>query len=386
MSIAPYTYRMPVEVVFGEGCIGSLEERLHGLGRKPFVVAGMRSARELGLLERIERAFPSAVVFEGVDENPGTTVCDNGAMQCRAAECDCVAAIGGGSPMDAAKAIAGLARNDGRCVDHLGRGAFPNGALPILAVPTTAGSGSEVTPYAVLINDDTGRKATIGSPALFPRIALLDPALTVSLPRSVTVNTGLDALSQAMEGIVSNKANPAAEPLALEAIRIVREALPNAAERPGDLEARGKMLHGAMLAGCVIAQTGTTLVHGMGYWLTLECGVPHGLANALLLTPLFQHNAAVHPQRVARIAEALGHPCAPEPASAREAIATALHELLRDLEVSPAAADHGVDAAKLPQFAREIAEDPYRFRNQPGELDEAACLRLLEQACEGKAA
>lgn len=381
--IPPYTYRMPVEVVFAEGCAGQLVERTKRLGRRPLVVAGMQSARKLGLVDALVGAFPDAVVFEGIDENPGTGICDEGAAQCRQAACDCVVAIGGGSPMDAAKAIAGLALHEGPCVDFIGRDTFPNGALPILAVPTTSGSGSEVTPYAVLVNDATRQKATIGADCLFPRTALLDPALTLKLPRAVTVNTGLDALSQAMEGIVSNKANAAADVMAFEAIRLVCDALPIAVERPDDLPARGCMQHAAMLAGCVIAQTGTTLVHGMGYPLTMECGIAHGLANALLLTPLFQHNAAVHPGRVARIAEAMGHPCAPNPESAGKAIAAALHALLHRLGVSPAAASHGAHAGQLASFATAIAADPYRFRNQPGTLDESSCLRLYEQAYEG---
>ena len=381
--VPPYTYRMPVEVIFGEGCIESLAKHIGRLGGRPFVVAGMNSARALGVIDRITEAFPDAICFEGIDENPGTGICDVGAVLCGEAGCDCVVAIGGGSPMDAAKAIAGLALHAGPCVDFLGRDTFPNGALPILAIPTTAGSGSEVTPYAVLVNDAKHRKATLGSDCLFPRIALLDPALTVPLPRSVTVNTGLDALSQAMEGILSNTANAMADGLAFEAIRILHEALPVVVEQPGDVAARGRVQHAAMLAGCVIAQTGTTLVHGMGYYLTLECGIAHGLANALLLTPLFQHNATVHPGRVARIAEIMGHPCAAKPDSAGRAIAAALHALLHRLEVSPAASSHGVHAAQLPEFARDLASDPYRFRNQPGELDEAGCLALFEQAYEG---
>jgi len=374
---------MPVEVVFGEGSIERLEECIGRLGRKPIVVAGMRSARALGLIDRIAQAYPGAVIFDGVDENPGAGICDAGAAKCREAGCDCVVAIGGGSPMDAAKAIAGLALHEGPCADYLGRDTFPNGALPILAVPTTAGSGSEVTPYAVLVNDATNHKATIGADCLFPRVALLDPALTLELPREVTINTGLDALSQAMEGIVSNKANAKADILAFEAIRILRKTLPVVAARPDDLDARGRMLHASMLAGCVIAQTGTTLVHGMGYYLTMESGIAHGLANALLLTPLFQHNATVHPGRVTRIAEAMGHPCAALPESAGRAVAAAVHALLHRLEVSPAASAHGLHAAQLPAFAKDIAAEPYRFRNQPGDLDENACLKLYEQAYEG---
>lgn len=378
-----YQYHLPTCIHFEPGAANALGDHAAAVGKRPFVVAGMRSARALGLIDRVVAAFPDAVLFEGVDENPTDTVCDEGAALCREAGCDSVIALGGGSPIDAAKAIAGLALHDGPCAGFFGRDTFPNGALPLLAVPTTAGAGSEVTPYAVLVHAAADQKATIGSACLFPRVAVLDPDLTLALPRTITINTGLDALAQAMEGIVSVKANPVAEIMAFEAIRIIHRWLPVAADEPDDRTARANMLHAAMLAGCVIAQTGTTLVHGMGYYFTLASGVAHGMANALLLTPLFQHNATVVPGKVARIAEALGHPCDARPESAGRAVAAGVHALLHRMRVSPAAGDAGVHADQLAEFAEQLAGEPYRFRNQLGTLDEADCLRLFKQAYHG---
>ncbi len=376
----PYRWSMPTEVVLEADCLNRLREFGCSLGRKPLVITGRHSARASGALERVLAQYPGAEVFDAVEENPCDATCDRAAALCRNAGCDMLVAIGGGSPMDVAKAVAGLALNPGACADYFSRERFVNGALPIIAIPTTSGTGSEVTPYSVIIDSATGAKRSIRMQCLFPRVALLDPLLARSMPRSVTANTGLDALSQAMEGMASRHPTPVGDLMALEACRIIRRWLPVAVADGGDAEARTYMLHAAMLSGCIIAQSGTTLVHGMGYLYTTRCGIPHGLANALLLTPLFQFNARHIPGKVAALAEALGFPCAPEPESARAAIGEALHAILSDCGVSPAAKDSGVDGRLLPGFADEVAADPYRFRNQVGELDSKQVQALYEAA------
>jgi len=356
---------MPVEIVFGAGSLDTLGEQVKPYGRKPLIVTGQHSARASGALSRVLAQCPEAVVFEGVAENPTERQCDEGAGHCRSSGCDCVVAIGGGSAMDAAKAIAGLARNPEPCAHYLATGSFEQPPLPIVAIPTTAGTGSETTPYAVIVDSNARCKRTIRG--LFPSLALLDPVLAAHMPRHVTVNTGLDALSQAMEGLVSKRATPLGDELALAVCRIVREWLPRSADEPDNLEARGWMLYAAMLSGCVIAQSGTTLVHGMGYYFTLHFGVAHGLANALLLIPLFQYNAQADPGKVAAIAAALGCPADPSPDSAREAVTEALRNLFRRLRLSEAARDAGVEESALRRFAEDIVPDRSRFRNQPGD-------------------
>lgn len=382
-AVQPFRYLVETEIVFAHGCFEQVGDQVRRFGTRPLIVAGVNSARAAGTLDFLLAQLPGSVVFEGVDENPDTAVCQAGAAACREAGCDCVLAIGGGSPIDAGKAIAGLAVNYGPCGSFFGADTFPNGALPLIAVPTTAGTGSEVTPYSVLVDPQQKTKRTISGRALFPRVALLDPALTMTMPRRVTIATGLDALSQAMEGIVSKKSTPIGDALALDAIRRIKEFLPRAVHcGETDIEARAQMLYASMLAGCVIAQSGTTLVHGMGYHYTLECGVSHGLANGLLLAPLFRHNAQCEPKRVERICAALGHP----PDSARDLparAAAAVREVFSAIDVSHAAKDHGVAASQLEGFAARVAGDPYRYRNQIGEITEKRILEFYRQSFEG---
>ncbi len=360
-----FRMHVPTEVLFGAGVVDRLAEVAGRYGRRPLLVTGRHAARETGLLDRVLRQVPEAVLFDQVEENPATATCAAGAARARENHCDVVVALGGGSPMDAAKGIAVLANNPGPFGAWFGA-PLPGNCLPIVAVPTTAGTGSEVTPYAVLVNEDEAAKRTLAGDALFPRAALLDPELTLTLPRATTIATGLDALSQAMEGIVSRKATPYTDFLGLECCRIVREWLPRAAAHGGDIDARAHMLYAALLSGIVIAHTGTTLVHGMGYCLTLEFGIAHGLANGVLLAPVFEYNAGHLPQKVAAIAGALGQPVAATPDAAGTAVRAALVALFHDLGQSPAAKDAGADAARLEQCAQTVCGDRGRFKNQPG--------------------
>ncbi len=380
-----HTFHMPTRIIFGNGEASRLAAHCAILGRRPLVVTGRRSARATGLLDRVLAQFPEAAVFEAVEENPGTAVCEDGARLCREAGCDFVLALGGGSPMDAAKVMAVLARNDVSCGELFGSDKYRNTPLPIAAVPTTAGTGSEVTPYSVLVDPVSGMKKTVKGTGLFPVVAVLDPEVTVPMPPAITVATGLDALSQAMEGFVSNASTPAGDALALEACRLVRRCLPVAAREPDNLDARGGMLQAAMLSGVVIAHSGTTVIHGMGYYYTLRFGLAHGLANGLLFPAVFAFNARHLPAKVAALADALG--LKPASDAGPEALARRIHggltDFLREVGVSPAAADHGVDASMLAGFAEELAQDPYRFRNQPGTLDAPRLLALFQASHRG---
>jgi len=372
---------VPTRIVFGPGVFDALAEHSKSLGSRPLLVTGKNSARRIGALDRALVQLEHASVFDAVEENPGTSTCERGAELCRQLGCDHVIAIGGGSPMDAAKVIAGLAVNKGSCADHFGSGGLQDGALPVIAVPTTAGTGSEVTPYAVLVDETVKTKRTITSKALFPRVTLLDPDLTKTMPREVTIHTGLDVLSQVMEGMVSKKSTPMGDALALDACRRVREFLPRAARHGEDMEARAEMLYASMLSGCVIAQSGTTLVHGMGYYYTLECGVAHGLANGLLLTPVFRYNAHHAPDKVSALVASLG---GSPLATVEGQIVGVLHDLFRELEISPAAKDHGVPRDRLEAFAAEVASDPYRYRNQIGDVTEALIYEFYEKSYTGQ--
>lgn len=378
-------FYMPTDVSIGVGCVDRLAS-CRSLGKRPLVLCGSRSARASGALDAVLRQLPDAVVLEGFPENPETAVCEAYAAQARSAGVDWVVAVGGGSVIDGAKAIALLVPNGGLCDDYFDAPTLAHAPLPLVVLPTTAGTGSETTPYAVLVDSTLRKKKTLKHPGLFPRMALLEPGFTVALPPDVTVATGLDALSQAMEGMVSLKSMPTGDVIALEICRLIHRHLPRVWDAPDDLEAREGMLQAAMLSGIVIAQSGTTLVHGMGYYYTLEYGIAHGAANALLLPPVFHENARYVPEKVAALAGALGHVGAPEPAAAAASIVNALYELYAKVDFSPAAADHGVPGHTAARMARDIIQEPYRFKNQVGDWDETAVEALYSASNRGRIA
>ena len=328
---------LPTEVVFGEGASRGIGAHARACGTSALLVAGASSGVASGAFDRIlpslESAGVAVRVYDGVTPNPACPVLSEGADIARSFGADVIIGVGGGSPLDVAKGIAILVTNDGPPERYFSEAPARN-PLPILAVPTTAGTGSEVTPYAVIIDDSQGgpRKKSIRHPSLFPRVAIVDPELTCSMPASVTADTGMDALSHAFEGMLSTRRNPAATRIAMESIRLVLRHLRQAFDTPNDADARAGMSAAALLAGVVIAQTGTELIHAMGYALTVDFGVPHGRANAMLIPPVVR---LYSPSDVLGwVCKALGGTRVSDKRTG-EFIAREIDELIRDVEIQP---------------------------------------------------
>ncbi len=279
-----FCYYMPTKVICGRDCIAEHGALLKELGRSALIVTGKSSAKNGALddvLSALEHNGQTATVYDRVTPNPTVACVREGVALLKSAGADCIVAIGGGSPMDAAKAMATLAVQE-RTDDEIFAGGYEARALPMAHVPTTAGTGSEVTPYAILTNDAKQTKTSITSPAMFPRFAFLDGKYMERLPVVTTVNTALDAFSHAVEGMLSRQATPLSNALAAESLRILYPLLKKTSG-PLTAEERDALLYASMLAGMTIAQSGTTAVHGMGYYLTYFYDVDHGRANGLLL-------------------------------------------------------------------------------------------------------
>jgi alcohol dehydrogenase class IV len=279
-----FTFYLPTRIAFGRGSLSRLGEEAARLGDKCILVTGRSFAKRSGYLktavEIIEESGLRVTVFDQVEPNPSTEVVYRGAEEGRRTGCNLVIALGGGSAMDAAKGIAFLLKSSASLEESFA----PNEvyeALPMIAIPTTCGTGSEVTRYAVLTNVWKKRKEVLLGNPLMPRVALADADLLNSLPRDLVAYTGFDALSHAVEAYLSKESMPLSDFFALEAMRTI---LGNIVEAVGGVaEARENMLYASMLAGMAINCAGTVAVHGMGYYLTNYHGVHHGLANAVLL-------------------------------------------------------------------------------------------------------
>jgi alcohol dehydrogenase class IV len=303
-----FNFFIPTQVYFGEDCIRNNAGELTRWGKKALIVTGRNSARVSGALGDVTAALDAGGVawelFDKVEENPTMAAVEAGGEAARRFKPAVVIAIGGGSPLDAAKAIAVLAVND-IGADKLFAGGFA-APLPIVAVPLTAGTGSEITQYSILTDPERRTKRGFASPAIFPRVAFLDARYTLSQSWTVTVNSAVDALSHSVEGYLANRATPLTDCLALDGLRAFGAVRASLATGHLSLAEREQLLYASLLGGIVIVHTGTTAVHAMGYSLTYFREVPHGRANGLLLAEYLRYDAAVAPQRVAAVLEAVG--------------------------------------------------------------------------------
>jgi alcohol dehydrogenase class IV len=286
---------MPTKVFLGKDCIIDNAVQMKALGKKAFIVTGKSSAKN-GALACVQTALQTSGiaynVFDRILSNPSIELVREAAKIAREEGADFIIGIGGGSPMDAAKAIAVLAVNE---IDDttLFSGPYPHPVLPVVAVPTTAGTGSEVTQYSILTDDQQETKSSIANEVIFPKIAFLDASYTQNLPSHVTINTAVDALSHAVEGYLSAKATSTSSMLAAESMTILGQCL-KVLDGKVDFEVREQLLYASMLAGMVIAHTGTTALHSMGYSLTYFRDIDHGRANGLLMYEYLEFIAAQH--------------------------------------------------------------------------------------------
>jgi len=257
------------------------------------LVTGKNSAKASGafsdVVEVLEEYGIDYEIYDRVANNPSLENVKEGGEAARKFDADFIIGIGGGSPLDASKAVAVLATNDIEPVD-LYKNVFENKPLPIIAIPTTAGTGSEVTPYSILTRDDMKTKKSFGNEDTFPAVAFIDARYTESMSYETTVDTALDAFTHALEGYLGRRSTPVSDILAVEAIRIFGECLENLLNNKFDYDVREKLLYMSMLGGMVISHTGTTIIHGMGYSLTYFKDIPHGRANGMLVREYLKYN------------------------------------------------------------------------------------------------
>lgn len=306
-----FSYYLPTRILCGADCVKKHGDLFSGLGTRAFVMTGRSSAEKNGSLADLSEALGSRgipwVHYNRVSPNPSLTEVREAAAEARAAGADFVVALGGGSPMDAAKAVAVLAAGEVSDGELLSLRRFDR-VLPLAAVPTTSGTGSEVTPYSILTNDALQTKSFLNSDQVYPRYAFLDARYTMDLPRGITAATVVDALSHAVEGYLAVRAIPPGKLLALESLRLIGRALPLLArEESLTLEIREQLLYASMLAGIVIAQSGTTAVHALGYSLTYFKGIDHGAANGYLMAEYLRFVERSRPAEVRTILSALGY-------------------------------------------------------------------------------
>ncbi len=280
-----FEYLMPTKVYFGKDVIANNVELIKSYGSKAFIITGKTSSKKNGSLDEVMTVLSESsidyFIFDEVEENPSLETVERAAILGREEKVDFIIGIGGGSPIDAAKAIGILINNKDSNIDDL----FSSTQLksvPLIALPTTAGTGTEVTPYAIFTDHKLKTKRNF-SQKVFPDVAFLDAKYLINTPEEITINTAIDALSHLIEGYLAVKANLLSDTVAEKGLTLFSECMESLITRDFSYEIREKLLLTSTLAGMVIAQTGTSLPHGMGYALTYFNGVSHGKANGILL-------------------------------------------------------------------------------------------------------
>lgn len=278
-----FNFYLPTQIIYGCGKINTLNLFASGITDRVLIVSEKYLAEKTDTVNIVMNQLKdkSVSLFLDVEENPTFETIEKGKLIAREKDIQLVIGLGGGSPMDAAKGIAMAAPNKEDLRTLIKMDILPNNPLPVICIPTTSGTGSEVSPYAVFTDRITKNKCGYGNPKIFPVAAIVDPELTYSMPEQVILNTGLDVLAHSVESYLSTDAFPMNDLIAFESIRIVQKNLKNALHK--DKSAMNAMAYASMLGGIAITHGGTILPHIMGYPLTVFHNVPHGRACAILL-------------------------------------------------------------------------------------------------------
>lgn len=305
-----FNYYLPVNLIFGRGKAEFIGSEAARYGHKALVVTGRGSAKKSGLLDRavqyLETAGVESVIFDKVSQNPLTTTAIEGAEFAKANGCDVVVALGGGSIMDCAKAIAFIVKNDGDINDYIFNIKHSDDALPLILVPTTCGTGSEGNGFAVLTNPDTGDKKSLRCPAIIAKASIIDSELMETMPKSVLASVGFDALCHCMEAFTSKTGQPMTDMLAREGMKLIGEHLTAVYQGKGNADDWDAITWASTIGGMVINTAGVTLAHGMEHPASGLRDIVHGKGLAALTPVITEMSIQGAPEKFAVISQCLG--------------------------------------------------------------------------------
>lgn len=383
-----YPFRVPPAQFFGTGAVEKIGDEAKRLGVRHALVVTDPGVAKAGIADRVRSLLDAAGIetgiYDQVEPEPSVASVERAVEAARSGPAeayDAICGVGGGSAMDTAKGVSLRLANPGPIPQYFGVELVPNTGPPLILVPTTAGTGSEITPNAIF--DDTERrlKAGVVSYRLFAQVAIVDPDLTLGVPPAVTAASGLDALTHAIESYVAVKATPHTDLYALEAIRLIGANLRRAVALGSDRPARYGQALGSFYAGISITNAGTGLCHAMAYPLGSAYHVPHGMANALLLPAVLEYNMLADLPKMARIAAALGEPVAglSEREAAQRAV-DAVRALCRDTGLPAGLRDAGVPEDALAGFVDGALSATRLIDNNPRRPTRDAVLKIYEQS------
>lgn len=373
-----FNYFLPVNIVFGCGRVSETGQLTKPYGTRALIVTGRSSAKKSGLYDRVKDSLRAAgidsVLFDKVQQNPLTTTAIEGAQFARDSRCDCVVAIGGGSIMDCAKAIAFLAVNDGDINDYIFGKAASDRALPLILIPTTCGTGSEGNGFAVLTNPENGDKKSLRCNAIVAKVSIVDPECMMTMPKKVLAAVGFDALCHCMEAYLSRISQPFTDALSLYAISLLAENLTAVYRDSTNRTGWEKISLASTIGGMVINTAGVTLPHGMEHPASGLKDIVHGQGLAALTPVITEASCHGDPIRYGKIAQLLGgrtaEDCAPQ-----------LRKLLHDLELTCTLSQLGLAERDIPWMAENCMKvSAAGVANHPVVFTQAEIAALYRKA------
>ena len=366
-------FRTIPRIVMGPGALNQLADEVRALKANKVLIVTDQGLIETGLVKKAQDLLAKAdienAVFGDVEADPRYEIVADCVEMIRRENADLILGFGGGSPIDIAKVSAVMAKNEGPISEYFGIDLIPNAGLSTLIIPTTAGTGSEVTPIVILSDHAEKLKKGIVSHHLFPSAALLDPELTLGLPPHVTAATGMDALIHAVESFTSKNATAITDMLARQAMGLIAKNIRTAYSDGSNLEARSHMLEGSLLAGMAFCNAGVTAVHAFAYPIGAEFHISHGVANSIMLAAVMEFNQLGNPAKFARIAEYLGENTAGlSEGEAASAAVAAMRSLAADLKIPDHLSEFGVADKDIPELAAGVMKVTRLLANNPREL------------------
>lgn len=371
-------------IVMGIGASGQISDEVKRLSGKSVMIITDPGLVKSGICGRIRDGLASSGLetqtFDNVEPDPPFEIASLAAQAVKDCGADIILGVGGGSSLDIAKVASILVTNSSPVSSYFGIDMVSAPGFKTILVPTTAGTGSEVTPIAILSDNNEKLKKGIVSPYLFPSVAILDPELTVGLPAPITAATGMDALIHAVEAFTSVNATSITDMLAEEAMRLISENIRTAFANGSNLEARGKMLEGSLLAGMAFANAGVTAVHAFAYPIGAEFHIPHGVANSIMLWPVMEFNMLGNLGKFAQMAGFLGEKTKglTERESALRAVKS-LRTLAADVEIPTSLSEYGVTQEDIPSLAEGVMKVTRLLANNPRKIKLADAERIYQK-------
>lgn len=368
-------FQSPNKVFFGINSSEKVGKEATALGTKRTLVVTDQGVIKAGLLDGVKKSLESegisVSVFDGVEPDPGTRIANECGKAAISGNADLIVGIGGGSSIDVAKGGALLATNEGNIVDYLGVDKVPRQCLPTILIPTTSGTGSEVTRVLVVTDEEDRTKQVVFSDYLFARVAIIDPALTLSMPAIVTADTGIDALVHAIESYVCKESGPFSDMLALQAITLIAENLPRAFCKGSDLDARNKMALASCMAGLAFTSSGLGAVHALSYPLDSEFGISHGRSQGAILPYIIEFNRSGDIGKYAEIAKAMGEKINQISGfEATEKLIGSIWRLLNVLGISTRLQDYGITDKDIDTLVAGAMKQSRLFGPNPRDIVE----------------